>query len=141
MYDLDVSSSTIGRITDKIIPLVQDWQSRPLSSVYPIVWLDAIHYKVRQDGRVVTKAVYSIVGTNHEGYKEVLGLYLGENEGVCNRDLGWPNINGDDGKPERTDLLEPGKFNSPHGLAIDKDGHLYVAEWLIGGRFTKLAKL
>ena len=82
MYDLDVSSSTIGRITDKIIPLVQDWQSRPLSSVYPIVWLDAIHYKVRQDGRVVTKAVYSIVGTNHEGYKEVLGLYLGENEGA-----------------------------------------------------------
>lgn len=82
MYDLDVSSSTIGRITDKIIPLVQDWQSRPLSSVYPIVWLDAIHYKVRQDGRVVTKAVYSIVGTNNEGYKEVLGLYLGENEGA-----------------------------------------------------------
>ena len=67
--------------------------------------------------------------------------YLGENEGVCNRDLGWPNINGDDGNPERTDLLEPGKFNSPHGLAVDKDGHLYVAEWLIGGRFTKLAKL
>jgi len=82
MYDLDISSSAIGRITDKIIPLVQDWQSRPLSSVYPIVWLDAIHYKVREDGRVITKAVYSIIGTNNEGYKEVLGLYLGENEGA-----------------------------------------------------------
>lgn len=82
MYDLDVSSSAIGRITDKIIPLVQEWQSRPLSEVYPIVWLDAIHYKVREDGRVITKAVYSIIGTNSDGYKEVLGLYLGENEGA-----------------------------------------------------------
>jgi transposase-like protein len=82
MYDLEISSSAIGRITDKIIPLVQEWQSRPLSAVYPIVWLDAIHYKVREDGRVITKAVYSIIGTNNEGYKEVLGLYLGENEGA-----------------------------------------------------------
>lgn len=82
MYDLDISSSAIGRITDKIIPLVQEWQSRPLSTVYPIVWLDAIHYKVREDGRVITKAVYSIIGANNEGYKEVLGLYLGENEGA-----------------------------------------------------------
>ncbi|MCL4149353.1 UNVERIFIED_CONTAM: hypothetical protein GTU68_065220 [Idotea baltica] len=82
MYDLEISSSAIGRITDKIIPLVQEWQSRPLSTVYPIVWLDAIHYKVREDGRVITKAVYSIIGTNNEGYKEVLGLYLGENEGA-----------------------------------------------------------
>lgn len=82
MYDLDISSSAIGRITDKIIPLVQEWQSRPLSEVYPIVWLDAIHYKVREDGRVITKAVYSIIGTNSDGYKEVLGLYLGENEGA-----------------------------------------------------------
>lgn len=82
MYDLDVSTSSIGRITDKIIPLVQDWQSRPLSEVYPIIWLDAIHYKVREDGRVISKAVYSIIGFNQEGYKEVLGLYLGENEGA-----------------------------------------------------------
>ena len=82
MYDLDVSSSAIGRITDKIIPLIQEWQSRPLNEVYPIVWLDAIHYKVREEGRVITKAVYSIIGANSDGYKEVLGLYLGEHEGA-----------------------------------------------------------
>lgn len=82
MYDLDVSTSTIGRITDRIIPLVQEWQNRPLESTYPIVWLDAVHFKVRQDGMIISKAVYSIIGVNQHGYKEVLGLYLGENEGA-----------------------------------------------------------
>ena len=82
MYDLDVSTTTIGRITDRIIPMVQEWQNRPLESVYPIVWLDAVHFKVRQDGVVINKAIYSIIGVNQHGYKEVLGLYLGENEGA-----------------------------------------------------------
>ena len=81
MYDLDVSPATISRITDKILPLIQEWRSRPLEQVYPFVWLDAIHYKVRHEGRVVNRAVYCIIGLNQDGYKELLGMYIGENEG------------------------------------------------------------
>lgn len=82
MYDLDVSPATISRVTDKILPLIQEWRSRPLERVYPFVWLDAIHYKVRHEGRVVNRAVYCILGLNQEGYKELLGMYIGENEGA-----------------------------------------------------------
>jgi len=82
MYGVEASTATISRITDKILPLLQEWRNRPLEAVYPIVWLDAIHYKVRQEGRVVSKAVYCIIGLNQEGYKELLGLYIGENEGA-----------------------------------------------------------
>lgn len=82
MYGLEASTATISRVTDKILPLIQEWRSRPLESVYPFVWLDAIHYKVRHEGRVITRAVYCIIGVNQEGYKELLGLYIGENEGA-----------------------------------------------------------
>jgi transposase-like protein len=82
MYGLDVSTATVSRVTDKILPLVQEWRSRPLEAVYPFVWLDAIHYKVRHEGRVVTRAVYCMIGLNQEGYKELLGMYIGENEGA-----------------------------------------------------------
>lgn len=81
MYDLDISPATISRVTDKILPLIQEWRSRPLERIYPFVWLDAIHYKVRHEGRVVTRAVYCIIGLNQEGYKELMGMYVGENEG------------------------------------------------------------
>lgn len=81
MYGLDISPATISRVTDKILPLIQEWRSRPLERVYPFVWLDAIHYKVRHEGRVVNRAVYCIIGLNQEGYKELLGMYIGENEG------------------------------------------------------------
>ena len=69
-----------------------------------------------------------------------LVCYLGDNEPVCEVE-GWPNNQDGAGKLVPTSLLEPGKFNSPHGMAVDADGNLYVAEWLIGGRFTRLAKL
>jgi putative transposase len=82
MYDLDVSPATISRVTDKILPLIQEWRNRPLEAVYPFVWLDAIHYKVRHEGRVVSRAVYCIIGLNQDGYKELLGMYVGENEGA-----------------------------------------------------------
>jgi len=82
MYDLEVSTATISRVTDKILPLVQEWRSRPLESVYPFVWMDAIHYKVRYEGRVVSRAVYCVLGLNQEGCKDLLGMYLGENEGA-----------------------------------------------------------
>ncbi|MDW3647934.1 MAG: IS256 family transposase [Bacteroidia bacterium] len=78
MYGLEVSTAAISRITDKVLPLLQEWKGRALEAVYPIVWMDAIHYKVRVEGRVVTKAVYCVLGLTQEGYKEVMGLYLGE---------------------------------------------------------------
>lgn len=80
MYNVEISPATISRITDKVIPLLDEWRNRPLESVYPFVWMDAIHYKVREEGRVITKAVYGILGVNQEGYRDVLGLYLGQNE-------------------------------------------------------------
>jgi putative transposase len=80
MYGVYVSDGSINAITDRIIPAIRDWQSRPLERLYAIVWMDAIHFKIRSDGTVVTKAVYSILGVNIHGKKEVLGLYLGDNE-------------------------------------------------------------
>lgn len=81
MYDLDISPATISRVTDKIMPLLQEWRNRPLESIYPFVWLDAIHYKVRHEGRVVSRAVYCIIGLNQDGIKDLLGMYVGESEG------------------------------------------------------------
>jgi transposase-like protein len=82
IYGLEVSVGTLSAITDKIIHTVKEWQARPLASIYPIVWLDAIHYKIRESGKVAGKAVYTILGVNIDGRKEVLGLYISENEGA-----------------------------------------------------------
>jgi putative transposase len=82
IYGLDVSEATLSRITDKVVPLIQEWKSRPLEAIYPFVWLDAIHYKVRHEGRVISRAVYCVLGINQEGYKDLLGMYIGENEGA-----------------------------------------------------------
>jgi len=79
-YGLDCSDSTISRVTDKILPVVKEWQSRPLEDLYPIVFMDAIHFHVRSDGRVIKKAVYIAIGITLEGRKEVLGMWIGENE-------------------------------------------------------------
>lgn len=80
MYGLSVSDGVINSITDRVVPAIREWQSRPLERLYAIVWMDAIHFKIREDGRVITKAVYSVLGVNMKGQKEVLGLYLGHNE-------------------------------------------------------------
>lgn len=64
----------------KILPDILEWQQRPLESVYPVMWLDAMHFKVREHGKVVTKAVYNILGVNRDGEKQVLGIYFGDNE-------------------------------------------------------------
>ena len=82
MYGISVSTATISTITDKLIDEVKAWQARPLDCVYPFVWLDAIHYKIRHKGRYQTKAVYTVLALNMDGKKEVLGLYLSENEGA-----------------------------------------------------------
>ena len=80
MYDLDISDSTISRVTDKILPIVKEWQERPLEEVYAVVYMDAIHYHVRSEGRVIKKAVYIALGIDMDGKRDVLGMYVGENE-------------------------------------------------------------
>ena len=82
MYGMSVSAGTLSAITDTLIPELKAWQQRPLDSHYPIVWLDAIHYKVKEDGRYISKAVYTLLGLTIQGKKEILGLHLSENEGA-----------------------------------------------------------
>jgi transposase-like protein len=82
MYDTDISAATLSSITDRVIPMVKEWQSRPLDETYCIVWMDAMHYKVKDEGRVTNRAVYNILGINIEGKKELLGMYVSENEGA-----------------------------------------------------------
>ena len=82
LYGIKVSTATLSAITDKIIAEVREWQQRPLESLYPFVWLDAIHYKVKDNGRYKSKAVYTVLAVNLEGKKEILGLYLSESEGA-----------------------------------------------------------
>jgi transposase-like protein len=80
IYGIDATPDLISRITDKILPLVTEWQSRPLEEVYSIVFMDAIHYKVRSEGRILKKAAYTAIGVNLDGFKEVLGIWVGEAE-------------------------------------------------------------
>jgi len=82
LYGITLSPATLSSITDRIMPEVYQWQNRPLEAIYPIVWLDAIHYKVRSEGRIVHKAVYHILGVNKDGIKELIGMYIGEKEGA-----------------------------------------------------------
>ncbi len=80
MYQMNISPATITSITDKIVPEIEQWQTRSLESVYPIVWMDAIHYKVREDNAIKSKAVYCLIGINREGIKDLLGMYIGQAE-------------------------------------------------------------
>ena len=80
IYGVEVSDTTVSRITDKILPVAKEWQQRPRESIYAVVFLDAIHYHVRSEGQIVKKAVYIAIGINLEGRKDVLGMWVGENE-------------------------------------------------------------
>jgi len=82
MYDADVSPALISKVTDAVLEQVIEWQSRPLDNVYPIVYLDCIVIKIRQDKKVINKAIYLALGINMEGHKELLGMWLSENEGA-----------------------------------------------------------
>jgi transposase-like protein len=82
MYNAEISAGLISKVTNAVIEQVVDWQSRPLDPVYPIVYLDCLVVKIRQDGKVINKAVYLALGVNMEGHKELLGMWLGENEGA-----------------------------------------------------------
>jgi transposase-like protein len=80
IYGLEVSDTTVSRITDKILPIAKEWQQRPLESIYTVVFLDAIHFHVRSEGIIVKKAVYIAIGIDLDGHKDVLGMWVGENE-------------------------------------------------------------
>jgi transposase-like protein len=82
MYSIDTSPATLSAITDRIVQEVQQWQQRTLEELYPIVWMDAIHYKVKEEGTIKSKAVYCIIGINTDGMKDLLGMYIGESEGA-----------------------------------------------------------
>ncbi|REL26227.1 IS256 family transposase [Thalassotalea euphylliae] len=82
MYDADVSPTLISRVTDAVIAQVVEWQARPLDAVYPIVYLDCLVVKIRQDKQVINKAIYLALGVNIEGHKELLGMWISENEGA-----------------------------------------------------------
>ena len=80
IYGIEVSESTVSRITDKVLPEAREWQQRPLESVYAVMFMDAIHYHVRSEGQIVKKAVYIAIGIDLNGRKDVLGMWVGENE-------------------------------------------------------------
>ena len=82
LYDTEISHSVLSQITDKIIPDIKAWQSRPLESMYCILWLDAMHYKVKVDGKITHRALYNILGINKDGRKDILGMYISESEGA-----------------------------------------------------------
>ena len=80
IYGFDVSESMVSDITDKLLPQIEEWQNRPLSAVYPIVFIDAVHFSVRDDGIIRKLAAYVVLGINSDGMKEVLSIVVGENE-------------------------------------------------------------
>lgn len=80
LYDVDISDGLVSKIVEKIRPEINAWQNRPLNSVYPFVFMDAIHYKVKEDHRYITKAAYVVLGIQMDGRKDILGVWIGENE-------------------------------------------------------------
>ncbi|QZT36737.1 IS256 family transposase [Halosquirtibacter xylanolyticus] len=82
IYDMNISHTTLSEITERVIPMVKEWQNRPLDEVYPIVWLDAMHYKVKDEGRVVSRAVYNVLAIDKNGHKNLIGMYVSESEGA-----------------------------------------------------------
>ena len=80
LYGIELSAEMVSKITDKILPQVKEWQSRPLNPVYPFVFMDCIHYKVREDGRILSRAAYVVLGVTVEGYKDILSITVGANE-------------------------------------------------------------
>ena len=80
IYGVEVSDTTVSRITDKILPIAKEWQQRPLENIYAVVFMDAIHFHVRSEGQVIKKAVYIAIGIDLDGKKDVLGMWVGENE-------------------------------------------------------------
>ena len=80
IYGIEISAEMVSKMTDSIIPSIREWQNRPLNPIYPFVFMDAIHYKVREDGVIKNKAAYVVLGVDLDGFKDILGIWIGENE-------------------------------------------------------------
>ena len=80
IYGIDLSAEMVSKITERIVPEIREWQNRPLDPIYPFVFMDAIHYKIRDNGSVVSKAAYVVLGISIEGNKDILGIWIGESE-------------------------------------------------------------
>lgn len=80
IYGIEISAEMVSKMTDSIIPIIKEWQNRPLDPIYPFIFMDAIHYKVREDGQIKNKAAYVVLGVDLDGIKDVLGIWIGENE-------------------------------------------------------------
>ena len=80
LYGMELSAEMVSKITDRILPEVKEWQSRPLNPIYPFVFMDCIHYKVREDGRILSRAAYIVLGITADGYKDILSIAVGTNE-------------------------------------------------------------
>lgn len=80
LYGIELSAEMVSKITDKILPEIKEWQSRPLNSVYPFIFMDCIHYKIREDGRILNRAAYIVLGVTIDGYKDILSINVGANE-------------------------------------------------------------
>ena len=80
LYGIEMSADMVSKITDRILPEIKEWQSRPLNPVYPFVFMDCIHYKVREDGRILSRAAYIVLGVTLDGYKDILSITVGANE-------------------------------------------------------------
>ncbi len=80
IYGIELSAEMVSKITDRIIPEVKEWQSRPLCPMYPFVFMDAIHYKIREDGRILNRAAYVVLGVTIDGSKDILSITIGANE-------------------------------------------------------------
>lgn len=80
LYGIDVSAEMVSKITERIVPEIREWQNRPLNAIYPFVFMDAIHYKIREDGHILNRAAYVVIGVGIDGIKDILGIWIGENE-------------------------------------------------------------
>jgi len=81
LYGLELSKGALSQITDKVLPVLDEWRQRPLNAVYPIIWMDALVFKVRHNGRIEKRAIFCVLGIDEDGMKDILGLYIAENEG------------------------------------------------------------
>ena len=80
LYGMELSAEMVSKITDRVLPEIKEWQSRPLNPIYPFVFMDCIHYKVREDGRILSRAAYIVLGITTDGYKDILSITVGANE-------------------------------------------------------------
>ena len=82
IYQVEISNGTINKITDRLLPELEEWRNRPLEAVYSVIFLDAIHFKIRENGSVISKAIYSLLAIDSQGNKDILGLYINDAEGA-----------------------------------------------------------